>query len=85
MCELDGVVILDFKPPTDRGNDRPSKRLKSPFSLQPTANGWAVANRKGELVVLCIDYHVARFTANLFNLADLYGARTLRLHGREEE
>ena len=84
MSDIDGVEILDFRPPTDRGTDSPSKRLKPPFSLQPTANGWAVANRQGRVIVLCIDYHVARFTANLFNLADQHGAKTIRLHGREE-
>jgi len=84
MSDIDGVEILDFKPPTERGNDSPDKRLRAPFSLEATANGWAVVNRQRKAIVVCIDYHVARFTASLYNLADLYGSRTMRLHGRDE-
>ena len=84
MFDIDGIEMLDFQPPVAHEPDSHSESLKPPFSLQPAGNGWTVVNRRGDGIVLCIDYNVARFTANVFNLADLYGAKTLRRYGRGE-
>jgi len=85
MFDIDGVEMLDFQPPSEHDLGTPSQSLKPPFSLEAAASGWAVVNGQGKAIVVCIDYHVARFTVSLFNLADLYGAKTLKRYGKGTE